>query len=335
MFGEERTRTLLGPADPARNTAVAPPRISARDLIERAGATEPGVRHRASPQDPPAGPDGRDTGGRGRRGGGPPAVRRGGTPNVDDAPGLVLVPVAYQFNADASAAGPHAARPGRQAGRRRVRQPHRALHVPPHEGVGRPGDDVRRWSPSRSPSPTRRRSGRPPTGPVRQVSTQLEPEYPDQESREYWQRHLDGAGPGAKGTPGPDTVPLPPEALATLPSDRSRLRELLKVEYGAGAASKEVSTVYGRYVVPRQTRAEILRVLADVPGFLWRGQVTDRAGRSGLAVTFDDRAHDAQSLLIFDQETGELLAHERLTLSAVRISAYKVFLETAWTERLG
>ncbi|MEH0822574.1 MULTISPECIES: hypothetical protein [unclassified Micromonospora] len=111
--------------------------------------------------------------------------------------------------------------------------------------------------------------------------------------------------------------------------------ELLKVRYGAGAASKEVSTVYGRYVVPRRTRAEILRVLADVPGFLWRGQVTDRAGRKGVAVTFDDREHHAQSLLIFDPNTGELLAHELLTLAPVRLSAYQLVLDTAWTDRIG
>ncbi|WP_255511200.1 hypothetical protein [Micromonospora sp. WP24] len=73
---------------------------------------------------------------------------------------------------------------------------------------------------------------------------------------------------------------------------------------------KQLGGLYGLYVVPRRTRAEILRVLADVPGFRWRGQVVDRAGRKGVAITFDDREHDQQSLLIFAPETGELLAYE-------------------------
>ncbi|MEV4117779.1 hypothetical protein [Micromonospora sp. NPDC049645] len=54
-----------------------------------------------------------------------------------------------------------------------------------------------------------------------------------------------------------------------------------------------------------------------------------------MAVTFDDREHDAQSLLVFDPKTRELLAHERLTLSPARISAYQVILDVAWTDRLG
>ncbi|MEU5942362.1 hypothetical protein ABZ807_25000 [Micromonospora sp. NPDC047548] len=46
MFGEERTRTLLGPADPARHSTIAPPRLSAHDLIVRAEAIAEPVAHR-------------------------------------------------------------------------------------------------------------------------------------------------------------------------------------------------------------------------------------------------------------------------------------------------
>ena len=63
--------------------------------------------------------------------------------------------------------------------------------------------------------------------------------------------------------------------------------------------------------------------------------MTDRADRKGLAITFDDREPDGQSLLIFDPNTGGLLAHERLTLSPLRISAYQVILGTDWTNQLG
>ncbi|MGC4854445.1 hypothetical protein ACLQ24_13860 [Micromonospora sp. DT4] len=63
--------------------------------------------------------------------------------------------------------------------------------------------------------------------------------------------------------------------------------------------------------------------------------MTDHAGRAGAAVTFDDREHDAQFLLIFDANTGGLLAHEMLTLTPVRLSAYQMILDTSWTDRVG
>ncbi|MET8120524.1 CU044_5270 family protein [Micromonospora sp. NPDC005189] len=261
----------------------------------------------------------------------------GATPDTSDvpgaAPGSVLVPVAYQFDSDAPAAGPQLralagtlvdAEYDNRGGRYMYH--HTKLWGDPvmTSADGRHhvafADETKVWQAA--------------DGTGNQVTTQLEPQYPDQESQDYWKRNL-GKLPTIAGTSAPATVPLPPMALTPPSADRSQLREVLKAAFGAGAVSKEVSTVYGRYVVPRQTRAEILRVLADVPSFRWRGQVTDRAGRKGVAVTFDDRPHDAQSLLIFDPKTGGLLAHERLTLAPVRISSYKMILATAWTDRLG
>ncbi|MFI6783893.1 CU044_5270 family protein [Micromonospora sp. NPDC050276] len=335
MFGAERTRTLFGPADPARNVAVGPPPVSARELIDRAGATETVVGRRVRPT---------------RRlvlAAGTLAVAVGavavlqpfgeGAPDTPGEPaaaaGLVLVPVAYQFDAGPPAAGPQLrmladkikdAAYDHQSGRYMYH--HTKVWGDPvmTSADGRHhvafADETKVWQAA--------------DGTGNQVNTQLEPQYPDQESRDYWQRAGIGRS-AATGTPAPSVVPLPPRELRPPSAVPSELRELLKVEHGAGAASKEVSTLYGRYVVPRATRAAVLRVLADVPGFRWRGQVTDRAGRNGVAVTFDDREHDAQSLLIFDPHTGELLAHERLTLSPTRISSYQVILDVAWTDRLG
>ncbi|MEV0427165.1 CU044_5270 family protein [Micromonospora sp. NPDC050495] len=336
MFGAERTRTLLGPADPARTAAVAPPRVSAHDLINQAGGTAMAARRRPvrptrrlvlaagtlavaagavavlQPFDRPA-PDG-------PRGSG-------------SAAGPVLVPVAYQFAADPPAAGPHLrALAGRIKDAEYDHQGGRYTYH--HTKVW--GDPVMSSADGRHhvafASETKVWQAADGTG--GQVNKQLEPEYPDQESRDYWRRELDRR-PAAGLHANPTMIPLPPMELTPPPADPSRLRELLKVKYGPGAASKEVSTLYGQYVVPRAIRAEVLRVLADLPGFRWRGQVTDRAGRAGVAVTFDDREHDAQSLLIFDPETGELLAHERLTLSPVRISSYQVILDAGRTDRMG
>ncbi|GAA3744231.1 CU044_5270 family protein [Micromonospora maritima] len=336
MSGAERTRTLLGPVDPARTAVVAPPLVSARELINRAGTTETVAgRRRVHPNRRlvlAAGTLAVAAGAVaalqpfGRR---PPDVP-GGTGSIA---GTVLVPVSYQFDTDPPEAGPH------------LRALAGKIKDADHEHLGGRytyhhtkvwGDPVMTSADGRHQvafaGETKVWQAADGTG--SQINTQVEPQYPDQESRDYWQRELASRPAlGAAVTPAP--VPLPPMELTPPSADPSRLRELLKVELGPGAASKEVSTLYQRFVVPRAVRAAILRVLADVPGFRWRGQVTDRAGRDGVAVTFDDREHDAQSLLIFDPTTGELLAHERLTLSPVRISAYQLILEAARTDRMG
>ncbi|KAB1925155.1 CU044_5270 family protein [Micromonospora noduli] len=336
MFGAERTRTLLGPADPARNAAVGPPLVSARELIDRADATETVAgRRRVRPTRRLV-----LTAGTLAVAAGAVAVLQpfgGPAPDAPGGPGtpagLVLVPVAYQFDADPPAAGPQLrmladkikdAAYDHQSGR----------YMYHHTKVW--GDPVMTSADGRHHVAFAGASKvwQAADGTGSQINTQLEPQYPDQASRDYWQRNLDSR-PAVEGTPAPAMIPLPPEELRPPSAVPAELRELLKVEYGAGAASKEVSTLYGRYVVPRATRAAVLRVLADVPGFRWRGQVTDRAGRNGVAVTFDDREHDQQSLLVFDPRTGELLAHELLTLSPVRISSYQVILDTAWTDRVG
>jgi hypothetical protein len=338
MFGEQRTRTLLGPADPARTTAVAPPRLSAHDLINLAEATtEPVIRRfNARPTRRLALAAGTlamaaavsavvhtfDTF----------TLDRSKIASPPDA-GVVLVPVAYQYSADASPAGAQL----RALASKLIdaEYDHRTGRYMYHH-MKTWGDPVMTSADGRYQVAFADETEiwQAPDGTGRQTTNQLEPQFPDQASQEFWQHNLK-APVATTASPASDTISLPPWDLPPLPSDRRQLSELLKVGFGAGAASKEVSTVYGRYVVPRQTRAEILRVLADVPGFLWRGDVIDRAGRKGVAITFDDRENHAQSLLIFNPNTGELLAHERLTLSPTRVSAYRVILGTDWTNQLG
>ncbi|MGS2619831.1 CU044_5270 family protein [Micromonospora sp. LZ34] len=337
MFGEERTRTLLKPIDPARHSTIAPPRLSAHDLINRAEAVAEPVAHRRQ-----ARPTRRLvlTAGTLAVAVGAAAIAQTFGPSSPDTseivspsggdPGVVLVPVAYGSGA-------------RDAGSQLRALASRLVDAEYDNRTGRyMYHHTKTWGDPVMTSPDGRhhvafadetKVWQAADGTGKQVTTQLEPQYPDQESRDYWQRNLKPKA-AASATPAPDNMPLPPMDLAPLPSGRAQLNEMLKIRFGAGAVSKEVSTVYGRYVVPRQTRAEILRVLADVPGFLWRGQVTDRVGRKGVAITFDDREHNQQSLLIFDPNTGDLLAHEQLALSPIRMNAYQVILHTAWTDRL-
>ncbi|SCG61952.1 CU044_5270 family protein [Micromonospora humi] len=336
MFGAERTRTLLGPVDPARTVAVAPPPVSAGELIDRAGATETVGPHRR------VRPTRRLvlTAGTLAAAVGAVAVLQPFDRSSPDVPGgagstagSVLVPVSYQFVADPPEAGPQLRALAGAIGD--AEYDHlRGRYMYHHTKVW--GDPVMTSADGRHhvafAGETKAWQAADGTG--SQINTQLEPQYPDRESRDYWQRNLDSR-PAVGTSAAPAMIPLPPTELRPPSADPSALRGLLKVEYGPGAASKEVSALYAQFVIPRATRAAILRVLAEVPGFRWRGRVTDRAGRNGVAVTFDDRENDAQSLLIFDPTTGELLAHERLTLSPVRISAYQVILGTAWTDRVG
>ncbi|GAA1374849.1 CU044_5270 family protein [Catellatospora chokoriensis] len=336
MFGEQRTRTLLSPADPARELPPEPPRLSARELIAWAGATAEPVTARRESRLPrrmvlatgaiavAAGAvvvlGSRDV---------PTGVQPDPADPSGAAAGRVLVPVAYQPGSAETAAGP------------RLRALADGLVDAPYENsAGRfTYHHTKVWGDPVMTSPDGRFSVAfarestvwwTPGATGRQTTSAGVPEYPDRASRDHWA----GLLAGTEASP-IDDVPQPPFD-PVLPADRAGLAGLLKTDLGAGVASKETSKTFGRYAVPRRTRAEILRVLADVPGFQWRGEVTDRAGRDGVAVTFDDRVHGTQHLLIFQPRTGELLAWELVTLGpAQRMSAYELILATDRTDHVG
>jgi len=163
----------------------------------------------------------------------------------------------------------------------------------------------------------------------RQITSDAVAQYPDAQSRSYWaSRQLEP--PFGQGT-----TDLPPLGLSPLPHDRAGLAASLRVDAGAGAVPKELSTIYSRYAIPKAVRADILRIVADLDGFVWRGAVTDRIGRPGIAVTLDDRGHDQQHLLIFQPATGELMAYELTsTLAPVRVGAYQLIAATDRTDTL-
>ncbi|MFC7242370.1 CU044_5270 family protein [Catellatospora aurea] len=339
MFGARRTRTLLGPADPARRMPPEPPRLSAAELIAWAEATaEPntprrGVRRDARLPRRMVLATGAVTLAAGAvavigASGVLVDVERGPADPPGTAAGRVLVPVAYQPGTD-EAAGP------------RLRALADGLVDAAYESsAGRYTYHRKQvWGDPVMTSPDGRFSVAfsqetkvwwTPGEPGRQTTVMGVPEYPDQASRDHW-----ASRQPVSATASADAIPLPPFEPAALPSTRRELARMLKTELGAAAVGKETSKIFGRYAVPRAIRAEVLRVLADVPGFRWRGEVTDRAGRAGLAVTFDDREHGQQHLLIFHPRTGELLASELLTLGPVRMNAYELILETGRTDRLG
>lgn len=73
----------------------------------------------------------------------------------------------------------------------------------------------------------------------------------------------------------------------------------------------------GGLVLPPGVRAQVLRVLADLPGIAYTGRARDRAGRTGEAFSldFDAMTGPVRDTIIVDPATGTLLGYERTLLS--------------------
>jgi hypothetical protein len=364
MSTVEEIRNLLGPADPARDTTPVP-RLAAHELIaaaEQAADPHPALRHDPVPgtrrvpvhgglRDPDL------------------AVRRGPSRRTVLAAAGGALALA---TAGAVAAGVRRQRPVRVPsglGHTPGGSPGDlwssvmtlvAYEYPKH--AGRAGDQLRRLADRLADAPYEGHTGRyafhhitgvialggsadgrwqraergetwiwqDDDGNGRQSDRGLPPQYPDAATERWFAAQLTGA-PQPTGTPAPHSYPLPPVPVP--PFSLSGLRREI-AERSAAGITKAVESLYRLYVLPREQRAQILRLLAGVAGFAWRGRVTDRAGRPGVAVTMDD-PDSGQLLLIFDPGTGVLLGSELIRLEPVRISLYQVYLETDRTDQPG
>ncbi len=349
MLSEKRVRTLIGSADPVRTTAAPPPNRSAADLIAHADDLS---QVRANALAHPAAKEGirglrpRRQARPGRRlvlAGAALAViavvaavtvgqvgthRRQSAVDSTWGDGVVVVPIAYQ-NTDPP---PPAAEELRALAARLTDAPYDVQTGPFRY------HQIKDWGDPLMASP----EGFTMSFVVDQETweftdnsiwsrlTQLAPQFPDEASRDYWVHH---GGPWSAKPP-VDTT-FPPIGEAALPTDRAALVTFMNVRYGVVDALKQVDTIYRRYVPTKATRAMVLDILADLPGLGWRGEVTDRNGRAGLAVTYDDGAHDEQWLLVFDPHTGVLLAKELVLLKSDRVDVYSLFLATGRTTQPG
>jgi hypothetical protein len=354
MFGERQIQTLLGPADPARGVTVPPPPCSAPELIARAETTASGEASGGAPGQASGGGAAQGTGPRHTRptrrlvliagataviaGAGATAtvtLRRNaetatGTPN---GTGPVLRPIAYQYETDPPPA------------RNYLRTLAGRLAATGYDShTGRYAyHDYKDWGGMQETSAggftmsfvEERRVWVAPDGSGRIRTTLLPPEFPDAASQRYYQQKLGNRPLAQPGRPYDDL----PAGMAgpgqPLTSDRAELAQELHVDQGGGATAKTIMDKYQVYIVPRAARAQILDILADMPGFVWRGQVTDRAGRAGVAISFDDPQHDQQSILIFAPDTGELYAHEVVSIRERRVSVYTLFLHYGYADQLG
>jgi hypothetical protein len=160
---------------------------------------------------------------------------------------------------------------------------------------------------------------------------------------ELW-RAADGSGKISKVTLDAQDVATPPDAAAlnTLAAQRvpqvetypagglasvvpdplpRTVEGLEKVLYahqprvnGPKSAVRAVADLYRDSAVDLDVRIAALRVLAGTKGVLYRGVVTDRLGRSGIAVSVDSDNGGTRDLLVFDPRTGLLLGYESMFL---------------------
>ncbi|MCX4474416.1 hypothetical protein OOK41_29590 [Micromonospora sp. NBC_01655] len=346
MHTQQQVRDALGPADPARDVVVAPPALSAHDVIlraEEAAAPAP-ARRLASRRTVLFGAAAAVTvlGSAGVV----RALRDGTVPALPTSPqpvdGVVLQPVAYEVTA-AEPAGPHL----------RALAAHLVDAQHDRAGGRYTYHHTKHWGGMSEFSPEghmmsyvyERRDWAARDGRQWGEMDVLGVEFPDAASREYYSRRKSTrtATPSPSGSSAPSGVrEYPRQKPGKVPTDRAALARRLRIEQPAGYVAIAVHEIFVTHLVPRRTRADILTILADKPGFGWRGRVVDRAGRPGLAVTADltppagEDPERSQMLLVFDPSTGELLAYEYLELAPRhRVLHYLLLLQTGRTDTLG
>jgi hypothetical protein len=117
----------------------------------------------------------------------------------------------------------------------------------------------------------------------------------------------------------------------------SQLADYQPFTEGPQAPLRAVVQVYRYHALDAAHRAAAIRVLADTTGLRYRGQVTDPAGRTGIAISVDSDRGATRDVAVFDPATGQLLCYERdaLRRSGDAVVEYVLFLGAGRTDELG
>jgi hypothetical protein len=169
-------------------------------------------------------------------------------------------------------------------------------------------------------------------------------------TREDW-RAPDGSGRFVTTQDGDiDTVEVPPQPAApgiaiaranSVDETRRVLREGKEQWTGAQWFEAYTATWSARILSP-QEQAAYLQELGEQPDVEVVGEVADRAGRNGVAVSTSSA--DIRTVLIFDPDTGALLDFERIALSTAAVEVpvpipstvgYTVYLDRGYTPTEG
>ncbi|BCB82975.1 CU044_5270 family protein [Phytohabitans suffuscus] len=350
MFDENSIRALLGPADPARDVAVPHPRVTAAALIAAAEAV-------------PGGPD------MDRVVTPAPRARR----RLVVATAAVLIAAGTAAGTVGAFSVTRDPAPSIQATELSLGPVVRPAAMQYARNPQAAGDRLRALAEGVSPAPHDNTTGRytyihtvswnavfddNPDGTARVIHPQdkhlwyapdasgrikvipLPAVYPNEQSRRYWQQRATAPPRSATGTPDVWVHDLPAGMAGPtrpLSADPAELAKVLGVDTvgqrGAAAVFFAVRDLYSVYAPPRQSRAQVLRILADLPGVSWRGTVTDRAGRAGVAISVDTAT--TQQILILDPKTGALLAWDEVERPTDTVAGATLFLGYGHTDHLG
>ncbi|MFG2045518.1 hypothetical protein [Dactylosporangium sp. NPDC048998] len=356
MFDTSSTKALLGPADPARGVPIPPPHARAVDLIALAEATvtidaPSGVRRRRILVPVAAGVAaaglvatgvvaGGRTGGHlsgvtaGQSTAPTPTRTAAPTPTWTAAPaptfGPVIRPVAFEFDKQPPATGDQLRALAAHLAPSRcdtTTGKYTFIHTIGWNAVFDDTPDGK----SQRIIPSEKWWWRAADGSERDRTTLLPAVYPNEESYRYYQKHP----VQPTGTPAANVLDLPPNpdrAILALPTDPAEIAKKL-LTGGKPFLFWNVRDWFSSHAVPLATRAEVLRILANTPGVVWRGETTDRAGRKGVAVSLDDKG--ARHVLIFDPRTGEMLAWDDVERPVDTVAGSTLLLACERTDKLG
>jgi hypothetical protein len=195
--------------------------------------------------------------------------------------------------------------------------------------------------------PARSESWRGPDDAGRIVSSHEAPDFRSDEDRRTWEQ--DGS-PGADTKP--ETTDFPPGQFPAMwkeqpPADLAALKEWLAkghpTENGPAEVIVAITDLARERILGPSPRANVLRVLAELPGLAYDGEVTDRAGRRGQAFSLesDHSGLPTRHTVIVEPATGRLLSYEQmLTKTAgelnVRVPAvigYEIYVKPEYTDR--
>lgn len=105
----------------------------------------------------------------------------------------------------------------------------------------------------------------------------------------------------------------------------------------AGEFFRAITDLRNEWTLTGPQTTAVIEFIRDLPNVTVAGGVTDRLGRSGVAVSTESRSGGAyRDLLIFAPDTGVLLSAEQIYLGGipdVRTPASTVLDYTAWKER--
>jgi hypothetical protein len=136
-------------------------------------------------------------------------------------------------------------------------------------------------------------------------------------------------------------------AFLTLATTPSVLRRQLAVGHPTSDGPQEQMVAFtdlaSRQPIPLASESGILRLLSRIHGLVNQGNVIDRAGRHGIAVSLDSTLLGDRYTLIFDPRDGQLLGFEqtlirpppKLQLHRGAVMAYTTILASRYVARIG